>query len=96
MVLTPHPQTVTIGKALTTVSDAGSLAAETTSSRRRLAQLSINALPDNEVREIPKLETTAIKSTTDRMDPTTTDATDLAQKARLGRRRSSLFRPPDV
>jgi hypothetical protein len=67
---------------------------ETSSSRRRLAQLSINALPDHEA-GTTKLSTIykAEKAST----PLSEDIADIStQKARLGRRRSSLFKPTDV
>lgn len=75
---------------------------ETTSSRRRLAQLSINALPDLEAREsLLTGTTTAMKSTNYIAEKARAlvqdDVSDVAtQKARLGRRRSSLFKPTDV
>jgi hypothetical protein len=75
---------------------------ETTSSRRRLAQLSINALPDHEARQSLLTGTsTTIKSTSYIADKARAleqdDVSDIAtQKARLGRRRSSLFKPTDV
>lgn len=98
MVLKTLRQAGNFGKALAPTSEAGASAAEPTSSRRRLAQLSINALPGSEGRGITRMESVAIKSTIDRTDiPETVDAIDaVTQKAKLGRRRSSLFRPTDV
>lgn len=98
MVLTTLSQAGNLGKAPTPTSEAGASAAETTSSRRRLAQLSINALPAAEDRGVTRTESVGIKSTNDHADiPTTADALDaVTQKAKLGRRRSSLFRPTDI
>lgn len=76
--------------------------AETTSSRRRLGQLSINALPDHDARDTLHAGLgPAVQSSNNNGDKAkalvSENIVDIAtQKARLGRRRSSLFKPTDM
>ncbi|KAJ9109024.1 hypothetical protein QFC21_000350 [Naganishia friedmannii] len=74
---------------------------ESTSSRRRLAQLSINTVPISEERTVAAMEMVERKIAVGGMDcaPILGEenaADSVTLKAKLGRRRSSLFKPTDM